>query len=222
MNAAQIIFVICYTALLISYFFAETSGNFTRRAVNKIVMASAFFGYFIVETVRHDYDISGVHTILIAAFFFAWLGDVLLLWSFTKGGVSFMASNILFFAYLVLLALRSGLRFGDVWWSLLILVALVGTVAALYFTKKIDFGKVGSLMLLYLLTVTMHGSLSIAMMSKLRLTRMLLLGGGLTLFMISDYFLITNKFIHKRNWVLRCNSGTYFIGMLLAAVSMSY
>ena len=51
---------------------------------------------------------------------------------------------------------------------------------------------------------------------------MMLFGIGLGLFMISDYFLMIYKFKYHKNWILRCNSGTYFIGLLMVVLSLMY
>ena len=75
---------------------------------------------------------------------------------------------------------------------------------------------------IYVTTVTSHGMLSMAVASAVGGIHMILLAAGLVLFMISDYFLTTHKFIKHEKWVLRCNSGTYFTGMLLAAVSFTF
>ena len=40
-------FIIAYLTVLCLYFFSETSGNFKRRAVNKIALAVLFEGYAV-------------------------------------------------------------------------------------------------------------------------------------------------------------------------------
>ena len=49
----------------------------------------------------------------------------------------------------------------------------------------------------------------------------LLLGIGLTLFMVSDYFLVVYKYKTKRKRTLRLNTSCYFLGMMLVALSFS-
>lgn len=217
----QIIFVLAYVTALINYFFSETSGNFPRRAINKTIMATMFLLYaFSAQFLKGVPDWSGI--LLLAAFFVAWVGDVILLWSFKIGGIAFMVSNLMFFAYEIYLAFSLNISFARLWWAAIIFILAVGTMAVLYFTKKIRFEHVGALMLLYLATVSLHGSLGVALACTSGEISVAMLGGGLALFMCSDYFLTVNKFVHKRNWVLRCNSGTYFIGMMLAAMSLSF
>ena len=49
----------------------------------------------------------------------------------------------------------------------------------------------------------------------------LLLGIGLTLFMIADHFLVVYKFKTKKKRALRTNTACYFVGMMLVALSFS-
>ena len=49
----------------------------------------------------------------------------------------------------------------------------------------------------------------------------LLLGIGLGLFMVSDYFLVVYKYKTKRKRALRTNTACYFLGMMLVALSFS-
>lgn len=229
MNIYQIIFSVVYIALLVSYLFSETSGNFKRRAVNKIAMASMFLIYAAVEIVRPLAGGNGMlcvpsveKCIILAAFVFAWLGDVVLLWSFMKGGIAFIVSNVFFSVYLIMVVYSNRIPFVRMLPAVILYVLLIGTVITLYKTKKINFGKIGGAMVIYLASVTLHGCLSIGVLMNVHQTHIVLLCCGLILFMISDYFLTTDKFIHPAKWVLRCNSATYFSGLLLACLSMSY
>ena len=101
-------------------------------------------------------------------------------------------------------------------------VTLMLVVMGLSRRKWIDFGRQEKLILPYLATVTGHGVLGLGLVALTRGMHPLLLGSGLALFMISDYFLMAYKFKCPRNAVLRFNSGTYFLGMLLVALSFSY
>ena len=44
---------------------------------------------------------------------------------------------------------------------------------------------------------------------------------GLLLFMISDHFLVIYKFKRKQKCMLRANTASYFLGMMLVALSFS-
>lgn len=222
MNLPRIIFCFAYLIVLVCYFFSETSGNHKRRVVNKCIMATMFLGYFIFESQRNGYWSQPLFFLCIAAFFFSWLGDVLLLFSFLYGGISFMIGNIFFAAYLITIAVTNAVPFAQVWWAIPLFVLVSGVFYILHFTKKVDFKTTGILMPVYVTTVTGHGMLSIAVASAVGGVHMILLSAGLVLFMISDYFLTVHKFVKHEKWVLRCNSGTYFTGMLLAAVSFTF
>ncbi len=222
MDLPRIIFCVAYLIVLVCYFFSETSGNHKRRVVNKCIMATMFLAYFVFESLRNGYWQQSGFALCIVAFFFSWLGDVLLLFSFLYGGISFMIGNIFFVAHLIVVASQNAVTFGQVWWAIPLFVIAASVCYILHFTKKVDFKKIGILMPVYVTTVTAHGMLSMAVASAIGGVHMTLLSMGLVLFMISDYFLTTHKFIHHEKWVLRCNSGTYFTGMLLAAVSFTF
>lgn len=53
MSIPMIVFVVAYVAVTIAYLFSETSGNFKRRAINKIFLASMFLIYAIVELIHY-------------------------------------------------------------------------------------------------------------------------------------------------------------------------
>lgn len=222
MDLARIIFCLAYLVVLVCYFFSETSGNHKRRVVNKCIMATMFLGYFLYESFRNGYWDQPLFILCVIAFFFSWLGDVLLLFSFMYGGISFMVGNLFFQAYLIAVAVQNGVAFGQVWWAIALFVIVSSVFYILHFTKKVDFKKTGILMPVYVTTVTGHGMLSIAVAAAIGGVHMILLSMGLVLFMISDYFLTVHKFVSHKNWILRCNSGTYFTGMLLAAVSFTF
>ena len=219
MSWYQIVFIILYLGTLFSYFFSETSGKFKRRVVNKTILASLFLLYFLAAFGR-NYQLASFHAIAIAAFLFAWLGDVFLLFSFMKGGVLFMISNSFFIAYEILLCRTLDIRFSDIWWFVPLLAAVWGSFFILYRKGwlKIPY----RIFVFYIATVTTHGTLGIAMTAAYPNAKMALLGLGLALFMVSDYFLALYTFRYKGSKaVLRLNSGTYFTGMLLAALSFS-
>lgn len=216
----RIVFIIVYLVLLGAYFFSETSGNFHRRAVNKIIMASLFLVCGTIWFFWKGY--SGWRLMVLPALFFAWLGDVLLLWSFFRGGVSFMIGNVFFIIYETLLMKEAGVAFARIWWCVLLFLLLWSLVCVLARRKWIDFKQLEPALLLYMATVTAHGTLGLGLASTVPGMHALLLGIGLAFFMISDYFLMTYKFKYHRNAILRCNSGTYFFGMLLVALSFSF
>ena len=213
------IFVVVYLATLVAYFFSETSGNHKRRSINKIILASLFLipcivGY-IINFKSLDYSL-----ILLIGIVFCFAGDVLLLFSFTKGGISFMTGNILISTYLVIHILTNNVPHIYP----IIAVALFLIAGSIFITlaqkKVINLRNMFIPISFYILSVTLHGLLSLSLLAYYHNIHYILFSLGLALYMVSDYFLMTYKFKYPwKKWVLRCNSGTYFVGMLLVALS---
>ncbi len=214
MKTYQYIFIAVYLPLLIMYLFSKTSGNFKRRAVNKIVLASQFmlcglYSFFLREK-------SLPLIILIIALFFSYVGDVVLLWSFKKGGYSFMTGNVLYCIYLYIIHYQHHL------WQLIIVAFLIALLYSLYRY----FVKTGILDLkgmdafnMYMVTVISHGAMGTVMALFTSINTNKILGIGLLLFMISDFFISFQNFYHKKSDLIkRCNSLTYFTGMMLIAL----
>ena len=214
------VFVIIYLALLGLYLFVEVGDSFRRRAVNKILLSSLFlfFGQFWFWT---DGYAHGWSFFALVGLFYTCMGDALLLFSFGAGGTSFAVANLCFIGYTA-----CTLYFGDrlfaalPWVSLGLILFLV-----LFFwstgRKWIDLEDKKGAALFYMFTVTCHGLLGLLCAVLLPGRHTLLLGIGLTLFMVSDYFLVVYKFKSKRKRTLRCNTACYFLGMMLVALSFS-
>lgn len=226
MPILTIIFIFAYLGVMVAYFFSETSGNHNRRKVNKIVLASMFILYAFVE-MFHFHLWGGLFTICFIGMVFCFIGDVWLLWSFTKGGISFAIGNIILFIFENLFFYAQGLSFADYWWFLLILAVPYGIFLYLWFTDWFLHKSKPVMKYIfpfYILTVTLHGTLAIAGLFLLKpAPTNFLLCSGLILFMISDYFIALHKFKYlKSKTILRLNSGTYFTGLLLAALCYTF
>jgi hypothetical protein len=73
----------------------------------------------------------------------------------------------------------------------------------------------------YLTTILTHGFTGLAMVLYLPGSKFVLMGIGSILFMISDMILTAYRFIFGNNkWLIRANSLTYFVGLLLIVLSM--
>lgn len=222
MTTAMIIFIIAYMAVTVAYLFSETSGVFKRRAINKIFLASMFLVYAIVETVNHG-DFSELPILFLVGIFFSWVGDVGLLWSFSKGGAAFAAGNVILFIYEIKYVTEHGFAFSEYWWFLIIFALLLGMFISLQQIGWLELGKMKAKFTVYICTVTLHGTLGIAGLILLHDVKSILLCAGLLLFMVSDYFITLHKFKYKESKaILRCNSFTYFTGLLLAVLSISF
>lgn len=222
MSNPQILFILVYMALLVSYLFSETSGSFRRRAVNKIVLASLFALYSFHSFITRGLT-AGLDELEMAAILFSFAGDCCLLWSFTVGGAIFSIGNFLFIVYSLLLANSAGVL-GQLWWAVIPFALLWGSYYALE-KRGILAGHHGATFVKYLATTTAQGCIGFALACAMGGTRQWLFGIGLALFMISDYFLGFHHFHHyarTTKWVLRCNSFSYFSGMLLIALSTGF
>lgn len=224
MTTPMIVFVIAYVAVTISYFFSETSGNFKRRAVNKIFLASMFLIYATVEMFR----LQLFGTLQLVAFIgliFAYIGDVWLLWDFMRGGISFAIGNVILFTYLNIYYYGMGLTLKSYWWFVVLLAILVGGFSYLANNGWYEHlkGKMIKKFTLYITSVSLHGTLGLVGLFYLHDMKSILLLAGLFLFMVSDYFISLHKFKYiDSKAILRCNSGTYFIGLMLVALSFSF
>ena len=219
MKILRIVFIIAYLSLLFLYFFSETSGNFKRRAVNKIALAVLFEAYAVGAYLLHS-PLFSMRMILPIGLFFAFLGDIFLLWNFVRGGVCFGIGNICLLLYEILLIWYERIPIWKVFSAALIFLLFWGTTMLLYRREYIDFGSV-KIFPVYLFSVSLHGSLGAVLAAVCPSPGVKLFGAGVFLMMISDYLLSVHKFKNNANWILRCNSGFYFTGTLLAALSLS-
>lgn len=219
----MIYFIIAYIAVLCLYFITETSGKMYLRAPNKIILASMFFIFAVVQFHR-QYELPSFHLLLIAALFLAWLGDVFLLFDLNRGGDFFLAGNVCFFMYEMAACIGQGRSFADFWWVILLEVLLVGLfiLLAKKYPGTLKLGKMKWPMTLYISSIVLHGMMGMALMIVFPGAGLGLMGLGSVLFMISDFILTVDKFVIRNNrWILRSNSAFYFTGLLLIVLSMA-
>lgn len=210
------VYIAVYMAALISYLFVETSGNFKARAVNKIILALMYLVFSFVFYIRKDKG-SGLN-VLMLAICLSCVGDILLLWDFKDGGAAFMVGNSFYAIYLL----------ENYYYQKISITAFVFVCAALYglyyHLVKTEYFKLGDMTIfnLYMASIILHGSLGLVLMYKTSVYAYKILGAGLTLFMISDYFMADHKFHNRESkWILRLNSLTYFVGMMMVSIFMS-
>ena len=221
MNIFVVGFIVIYLGVIISYFFSETSDNFKRRAINKIILASMFFVFGIVQYFLH-YDFLSINIILLLAILFAYLGDIILLFSFINGGLSFIISNILFFIYEWIIVANYNVPFSKIWLFIPLFIIMFGTFVFFALKRFLNFKSKTVPMLIYVFSVTLHGTLGLFLAIYFANVKMILFGIGLALFMLSDYFLMIHKFKYHKKWILRSNSASYFIGLLMVVLSLMY
>ena len=76
-------------------------------------------------------------------------------------------------------------------------------------------------MAFYLSSITLHGLLGLVSAIFISTTPVIVMGIGSLLFMVSDYILTVDRFIIQKNkWIVRGNSLTYVVGLLLIVLSL--
>ncbi|MBQ4272259.1 MAG: hypothetical protein IJB95_01200 [Clostridia bacterium] len=229
----MIAFIIIYCLFLVAYFFTRpghdiadktTKKDLWIRAINKYIMATMYLVYAIVTYVVKGYQFVSVDLIFLIALFFAYLGDIFLVFDLNRGGDYFLAGNFIFATYYFTLFVDSGLKFTNFYWILLIWAFMLGSFifASNKWPKVFKLGKMKMPMTFYLSSIMLHGACGIGSIILLPSVRTLVLGIGSVMFMISDFILTVDKFIIKNNkWIVRANSFFYFIGLLLIALSIA-
>ena len=135
MKIITIIFCIAYVAVTICYLFSETSENFPRRVINKVILATMFLCYGFSAYALH-YEMKSWHILFVIALVFSWLGDVVLLYDFTIGGILFIIGNLTFFAYSILLTVDMNIAFLKMCWIIPVFIVLWGAMFIVSGKKK--------------------------------------------------------------------------------------
>lgn len=224
MQAISIVFVSVYLVALCCYFYTRTSGNIKLRALNKYFMATLYLAYAICQF-SVNYKATDYQVVLMAALVLAYLGDLFLVFHLGRGGDFFLAGNICFATYYLALFQAKGFAFVDYFWVLIIWAVLWGGFVALTFAfpKAFKFGKMRWGMTFYLSTIMLHGCFGLWSIVLLPSLPYLLMGIGSVLFMISDMILTVDRFVVRNNkWIVRSNSLTYFVGLMLIVLSLGY
>ena len=215
------VFIAIYLIALCCYFKTRTSDNKKARAVNKYIMATMYLIFAIVVFFKR-YEFASYQTLLMAALILAWLGDVFLVFDFGRGGDFFLAGNICFVLYEQIVLVDHGFRFTDFAWTYIVAGLMLAVV--IYATGRwpdtIKMGKMRWPMIFYLSSIFMHGITGLALLLLLPGTNYAIMGLGSVLFMFSDIDLNLYRYVFNNNkWLVRVNSLTYFVGLLLIALS---
>jgi uncharacterized membrane protein YhhN len=217
----MIIFSIIYLLFLCAYFVTRVGDNIKHRAINKTILATMYLVYAIV--MFHVGGFSGYHYVMMAALFLAYMGDLFLIFDLNRGGDFFLAGNICFATFYLASLTRYAVPFVNYFWVFIIWAILISLF--IYLAKKypnvLKLGKMKYPMALYLSSITLHGLLGLVSAIFIGTTPFIVMGIGSVSFMISDYILTLDRFvIPKRKWLIRCNSLTYFVGLLLIVLSL--
>ncbi len=215
------VFIIIYLIALCCYFYTRTADNRLHRAINKYIMATMYLGLAIVTFFR-KYEFASYQTLLMAALLLAYFGDIFLVFDFGRGGDFFLAGNICFILYEQAVMVSHGHDYHDFWWVFLVVALLLSALIIASGKRKdiFKFGKMRWPMTWYLSTILTHGFTGLAMAILLPGTNYVMMGIGSFLFMLSDMILTAYRFVFNNNkWLIRLNSLTYFIGLLLIVLS---
>lgn len=218
----MILFIAIYLIALFCYFFTRVSDNRMHRAVNKYIMATMYLVLAIVTFFR-KYEFVSYQSLYMVALLFAYFGDVFLVFDFGRGGDFFLAGNICFTVYDQIVMVDHGFSFRDFWWVFLVVALILGIFIYLCskYPEKIKMGKMRWPMTWYLSTILAHGIMGLALVVLLPGTKFVTMGIGSFLFMISDMILTAYRFVFNNNkWLIRANSLTYFVGLLLIVLAM--
>ena len=217
----MVVFSVIYILLLFAYFITRVGNNMKYRAVNKYILATMYMVYAIIMFLTRN--LSVYHYVLMSALVFAYLGDIFLVFDFSKGGTFFLSANICFFAFYLISLIKYSVSFWYCFWIFFVLVIIVGGFIALAqkFPNVLKLGSMKYPMSLYLASITLHGLFGLVSAIFIGTTPIIVMGIGSILFMISDYILIVDRFVFQKNkWIIRGNSLTYFTGLLLIVLSL--
>ena len=217
----MIVFSVIYVLFLCAYFVTRVGDNIKHRAINKTILATMYLVYAIV--MFHVGGFSGYHYVMMAALFLAYMGDLFLIFDLNRGGDFFLAGNVCFATFYLASLKAENVPFVNYFWVFIVWAILISLF--IYLAKKypnvLKLGKMKYPMALYLSSITLHGLLGLVSAIFIGTTPLIVMGIGSVSFMISDYILTLDRFvIPKRKWLIRCNSLTYFVGLLLIVLSL--
>ena len=217
----MIIFSVIYALFLCAYFVTRVGDNIKHRAINKFILATMYLVYAIV--MFHAKDLSGYYYVMMAALFLAYMGDLFLVFDLNRGGDFFLAGNVCFATFYLASLTKYNVPFLNYLWVFVVWASLIVTfiMLAKKYPNILKLGKMKYPMALYLSSITLHGLLGLVSAIFIGTTPLIVMGIGSVSFMISDYILTLDRFvIPKRKWLIRCNSLTYFVGLLLIVLSL--
>lgn len=188
----------------------------THRGIVKLLLSSCFMAAAIWGYTSSSYKTCDI--ILVIGLAFAMLGDIFLIWledrkPFVAGVYSFACASATLVVYSIL-------RYGFVWWGLILFAVVVAACLLAQRKGIFSFGKNIVHLNVYTLFVGLCGSLGCTVLFRSLGIEAVLFGAGCLLYMLSD--LLLGLYLFKyRNRVVDCaNTLTYFPGMMLIALSL--
>ncbi|MEG1528062.1 MAG: lysoplasmalogenase family protein [Clostridia bacterium] len=226
MQLYQILFLVVYAVLLFIYFFVEVRQNRTNRIVVKTILAVLYFALAVVGSAL-NFTRPIIQIAMLVGLVFTLAGDIFLVTTNTKeglvnGGIIFYVGNIALLATLVYMINIFGVPFTTYSWGLLGCFVLFILIIVAQRLKLISFGNSAWLVVAYLMTISICALLSICIATYRQSVFATLFAVGMTLFMISDYFIVLYNYKWRKKSILICNSASYFAGIFLVALSLGF
>ncbi len=184
-----------------------------KRPYTKWILLLAILGYYLCSVEKPS-------ALLVAALVTSWLGDVLLIpqgmpW-FVSGGVSFLASHILFITVYV-----PNVKFENMTWWAVVIVALIYLVIAVFVIKTLLPTTSKSMVAPLFLYITANATMNVFAFMQLLTNPCLATAiayAGAILFFISDCSLFFVKFHKNRDIIFKRHFTvmlTYVLGEFL-------
>ncbi|MCM1289342.1 MAG: lysoplasmalogenase [Corallococcus sp.] len=215
----QILYIALFSALTLTLIVLKLFKiGSRRRGVVKMLAAAMFVALGIYGCALNK---GGLSTLACIALFFAALGDLFLVFKDSKrlfvfGVLSFGAASLLLSVYSIL-------KFGWIWWSVILFAAAVAFSVLCQVFRVYRYGSLKIYLNVYTLLVGLCGTLgfSLACQGTANLATFLF-GLGCFAYFVSDVCLGLNMFRVKNRVLDAVNTLLYFPGMFLIAASMLF
>lgn len=221
MRAFRAAYVALYLLLTAAYCYTASRPRSTMRRANKTGLATLYFLFGAISWIQTAGRGTMWLLVLLLGLALCVAGDVVLMFSFVKGAICFFGANVTMLFFELIEAEHFGVPLVSLWPALPATAAAIFAVKILAKRHWLRFGSFQLGAMLYLLSITLSGMTGICLALRLP-GGPRILGIGLGLFMISDYVLFYREFRKKRQAAQLLNTLTYFPGMLLIALSVSY
>lgn len=210
-----------YACLLLSYFFIEVRPLKKARIIVKSLLVFLYLTFAAVNTIF--YFKGYLQILVLCALVFNAAGDILLVTSrknMVRGAAIFLVGSLFLSAVMIILLITNRISFSRAWWALIFGVVMLTLTFILQYKGILDLGKIAFITSVYLIGVTLMGTLALMCLITLNGGALTLAAGSL-LFTLSDYLLILYIFKSKKSPLLVSNSASYFSGMWLISLSLA-
>lgn len=220
----QLAITAVYFGLLISYLTVSAGEKNKQRLIQKMVLCGLYLVFAVLNCILFEGNV--LYCVMVfCALILACAGDYLLALgskkAFAIGSALFLATNAVLAALQIICIVSLQLTFAEIWWCLIPFAVFFCTFLFADIKEILHFGRLKKIISIYIVIVTLSGSLGIALIASGN-TSGIFLGIGTFLFMVSDYCLGIARFTASRPPLAQIlNSATYFTGIFLIALSLT-